>query len=122
MIFMPTYKDEERGTWFCKFNYTDWTGKIKQKLKRGFKTQKESKAFERDFLSKSSASPDMSFESLVELYMEDSKSRVKPTSYSTKNYVIKSKILSRYLLGLKSKFFAGYLHSYSFLQAGLPLL
>lgn len=90
---MPVYKDEERGTWYVKFNYTDWNGAIKQKLKRGFKKQSEAKAFEREFLSKSNSSPGMSFESLVELYMEDSKSRVKPTSYTTKDYVIKFKIL-----------------------------
>lgn len=90
---MPTYKDEKRGTWYAKFNYTDWTGNIKQKLKRGFKTQKEAKAFEREFLEKSQASPDMTFGALVELYMEDCKSRLKPTTYENKEYVIGLKVL-----------------------------
>jgi len=90
---MPVYKDEERGTWYAKFNYTDWTGSIKQKLKRGFKTQKEAKAFERDFLAKTHASPEMAFGHLVELYMEDCKSRLKPTTYENKEYVINLKVL-----------------------------
>lgn len=90
---MPTYKDEERGTWYCSFYYTDWMGKKKKKKKEGFKKQSEAKAFEREFLSKATASPDMAFGSLVELYMEDCKSRVKPTTYSNKEYVINLKVL-----------------------------
>lgn len=90
---MPSYKDEERSTWYCKFYYKDWQGKNRQKKKEGFKTQKEAKAFERDFLNKAHASLDMSFESLVELYMEDSKSRLKPTTYENKEFMINLKIL-----------------------------
>lgn len=90
---MPTYKDEKRGTWYCSFYYTDWMGKKKKKKKEGFKTQRESKAFERDFLEKSQASPDMTFGNLVELYMEDCKSRLKPTTYMNKDYLIKLKVL-----------------------------
>jgi integrase len=90
---MPTYKDEERGTWYCSFYYTDWMGKKKKKKKEGFKKQGDSKAFERDFLSKTQASPDMPFGNLVELYMEDSKSRLKPTTYANKEVLINLKIL-----------------------------
>lgn len=90
---MPVYKDEIRGTWYAKFNYVDWTGSIKQKLKRGFSKQKDAKEFERNFLEKSQASPDMSFGNLYELYMEDCKSRLKPTTYRNKEYVIELKII-----------------------------
>jgi len=90
---MPVYKDEKRGTWYCKFNYKDWTGANKQKMQRGFKTQKEAKAFEREFLSKAHASCDMTFGSLVELYMEDCQSRLKPTTLENKKYVIDLKVL-----------------------------
>lgn len=90
---MPIYKDNERGTWYAKFNYTDWTGSIKQKLKRGFKTQREAKAFEREFLEKSQASPEMKFGTLVDLYMEDCKTRLKPTTYENKGFVINTKVL-----------------------------
>jgi len=90
---MPTYKDEERGSWYCSFYYTDWMGKKKKKKKEGFKKQSEAKAFERDFLSKSQASPDMAFGHLVEIYMEDCKSRLKPTTYANKEYVINLKVL-----------------------------
>ncbi len=90
---MPAYKDKERSTWYCSFYYTDWTGNKKKKLQRGFKTQREAKAFEREFLEKSQASPDMTFGALVELYMEDCKSRLKPTTYENKEYVINLKVL-----------------------------
>lgn len=90
---MPVYKDEKRGTWYAKFNYTDWTGENKQKLKRGFKTQREAKAYERDFMERSQASPDMTFGNLVQLYMEDCKSRLKPTTYSGKEFLINTKLL-----------------------------
>lgn len=90
---MPVYKDEKRETWYCSFYYTDWTGKKKKKKKEGFKRQKDAKDFERDFLSKNNTSPDMSFGSLVEIYMEDSKSRLKPTTYGNKEFIINSKLL-----------------------------
>ena len=47
---MPVYKDEQRGTFFCSFSYTDWTGEKKKKTKRGFKLKREAQAFERSFL------------------------------------------------------------------------
>ena len=47
---MPTYKDEKTGSWYCKFYYTDWQGNKKQKLKRGFKLQRDAKDWERKFL------------------------------------------------------------------------
>ena len=29
---MAVYKDEERGTWYTSFYYTDWTGARKRKF------------------------------------------------------------------------------------------
>lgn len=90
---MPAYKDESRGTWYCSFYYTDWTGKKKKKKKEGFKKQSEAKDFERDFLSRSQSSPEMTFGNLVHIYMEDAETRLKPTTYANKQYVINLKIL-----------------------------
>ena len=56
---MPTYKDEKTGSWYCKFYYTDWTGKKKQKLKRGFKLQRDAKDWERLFLEQFANAPDI---------------------------------------------------------------
>ena len=88
MIFMPAYKDEKTGKWFCKFYYTDWQGNNRQKWKRGFATKKEALAFEREFLEKQSANPDMTFQSLYELYMEDMTARLKQSTILTKKHPI----------------------------------
>lgn len=37
---MPAYFNETNKSWYAKFDYTDWQGTHKQKLKRGF-TQKK---------------------------------------------------------------------------------
>ena len=61
---MPQYKDEERGSWYCKFSYQDWTGQRRQKLKRGFPTKREAAAWERSFLEKQQGTPDMALKRL----------------------------------------------------------
>ncbi|RGT75125.1 site-specific integrase [Ruminococcus sp. AF18-22] len=81
---MGIYKDESRGTWYVKTYYTDWTGQKKQKLKRGFKLQREAKEWERDFLLKQAAQPSMPFRALSELYLEDKKAHTKLITYETK--------------------------------------
>lgn len=77
---MPAYKDEKTGKWFAKFYYTNWQGIKKQKWKRGFATKKEALGFERDFLEKQSANPDMTFQNLYEIYMEDMAARLKQST------------------------------------------
>jgi integrase len=89
---MPTYKDEDRGTWYTSFYYTDWMGNRKKKKKEGFKRQKDAQTWERNFLSKQQGSPDMTFNSLVELYLEDCKSRLKPTTLENKTYIFGNRI------------------------------
>lgn len=89
---MPVYKDKIKGTWFTKFNYKDWKGQTKQKKKEGFKTQREAKAFERDFLNKAKADSDILFSNLLEYYYEDSKTRLKPTTMDNKKYIVDDKI------------------------------
>lgn len=85
---MPAYKDEKTGAWYCKFYYTDWTGTRRQKMKRGFKLQREAKDWERSFLEKQSGSPDMTFQALYDLYLEDIRSRLKEsTIYSITHYM-----------------------------------
>lgn len=81
---MPAYKDEKTGKWFAKFYYTNWQGIKKQKWKRGFATKKEALGFERDFLEQQSANPDMTFQNLYEIYMEDMAARLKQSTLLTK--------------------------------------
>lgn len=43
---MTVYKDEKQGTWYTIFRYADWTGKKKQKMKRGFRTKRDALAYD----------------------------------------------------------------------------
>ncbi len=72
---------------------TDWTGAKKQICKRGFKTQKEAKEYERSFLNQQSNTSDILFSSLVDNYLEDMSHRLKPTTMESKRFIIKRKLL-----------------------------
>jgi len=90
---MPAYKDEARKTWYCKFSYTDWTGKQRQKLKRGFPSKKEAAAWERNFLERQQGSPDMTFGTLCALYVEDITLHIRASTVKGKTGRIKNHIL-----------------------------
>lgn len=90
---MPVYKDKKRGTWYCQFYYQDWTGTTKQKRKRGFSTQREAKEWKRNFMSTLQVNADITFSALVENYMEDLATRLKPTTMETKRSLIETKLL-----------------------------
>ena len=77
---MPSYYDEKTKTWFCKFYYTDYTGCSHQKKKRGFKLQREAKEWERSFLEHQQGSPDITFQTLYDNYIEDIKHRLKEST------------------------------------------
>ena len=83
---MHAYKDEKRGTWYVQFYYTNWKGKYKKKKKkkRGSKRKKAADDFEREFLLKESGNPNMTFETLVELYYADATHRVRNSTKGTK--------------------------------------
>lgn len=48
--YMNLTKDKKLGTWLVQFYYTDWQGKKKKKLKRGFRTKAEATQWAMDFL------------------------------------------------------------------------
>lgn len=90
---MPAYKDKKRGTWYANFYYVDWTGERKHKCKRGFKTQREAKEYERIFLNQERNDSDILFSNFIENYLEDMDSRLKPTTMDNKRYIIEKKLL-----------------------------
>ena len=81
---MAVYKDNDRGTWYCKFYYTNWQGEKKQKLKRGFKLQRDAKDWERKFLEQFAKNPDITFESLYEKYKAYITPRIRESSAITR--------------------------------------
>jgi hypothetical protein len=90
---LPIFKNSQRGTWFCKFYYTDWAGNRNQKKKEGFQTKREAQEWERNFLNRCSIDSDITFENFYVKYMEHCKARLKPTTYGNKINIIETKIL-----------------------------
>ena len=89
---MAAFKNEDNGTWYVIFRYTDWKGERKQKCKRGFKTKAKALEWEREFLQQKQSDVDMTFESFVELYTKDIQPRLKENTWLTKESIIRNKI------------------------------
>ena len=85
---MAVFKDGYTGTWCCKFRYKEWNGTVKQHKKCGFKTQREAKEYERKYVDKMTGSSEITFEGLVENYLEDFKARYRITTYDMKKHLI----------------------------------
>lgn len=92
-VYMSVYKDKKQGTWYVSFRYVDWTGKKKQKLKRGFRTKKEAQEYEVEFKRKASADMDMELGSFVEIYFEDKKNELKQNSIRNKKHMITAHVI-----------------------------
>lgn len=90
---MPVYKNNETGTWYVMTRYLDWKGDHKQKCKRGFKTKREAKEWERVFQLQTSADMSMTFENFYELYERDMRPRLKENSWLTKQNIVATKIM-----------------------------
>lgn len=90
---MPAYKDDSTGTWYCKFYYTNWQGEKKQKLKRGFKLQREAKDWERFFLEQYAKNPDITFETLYNKYLKFKENRVRASTFESQCNAIELHIL-----------------------------
>jgi integrase len=84
---MPAYKDEERGTWYALFYYTDWTGAKRRKKKRGFERKRDALEWEREFLKTASGSPNMTFASLLAIYNDDMAERLRKSTISSKKWL-----------------------------------
>lgn len=89
---MSATKDVKSGKWISRFYYTDYEGNKKQAFKRGFLTKKEALEYEREFLAKAEFQVTMSFNQLVELYLDDIRHRIKETTFNLRKTVINKRI------------------------------
>ena len=90
---MPAYKDDERGTWFVKFQYKNWKDEKKWITKRGFKTKREALQWEKEYRLKQQGSIEMSFEDFVNVYREDRAPRLKESTAVMKDNIIDTKLV-----------------------------
>ena len=90
---MSVTKDGDTGRWMSQIRVTDWTGNVVHKKKRGFATKREAQKWEQEFISQSTGSIGMSFESFIEIYFRDMEERLKASTLESKKWMINSKIL-----------------------------
>ena len=90
---MAVYKEPKTNTWRVIYRYTDWNGERKQSQKRGFQTKREGQSWEREQLNKLGSDLDMTFRSFVEHYEEDRRSRIKDSTWESKEHIIRTKLL-----------------------------
>lgn len=82
-----------KTSWYTSFTYTDWKGEKQRKKKSGFERRKDAEEYEQKFLEKIKATPEMSFATLVDLYVEDSADHNRISTMNTKLKIIKRYIL-----------------------------
>ena len=90
---MPAYKDEQRGTWYASFYYTDWDGRRRLKKKRGFERKKDALEFEREFKASKDGKISMTLESLYQIYREDMLHRLRASTMDVKDSIFHKHIL-----------------------------
>lgn len=90
---MSVAKMKDGKRWYVYVRYKDWSGEVKQHKKEGFERRADAKEYEKQFLEQRTGSSDMSVQSLYNLYMEDCKTRLKPTTYASKDTLFHKHIL-----------------------------
>ena len=92
---MSVFKDNwngYQGKWRVQVRYVDWQGNKKVFDKRGFNSKREAKEFEIEFIAKKSKDINMSFGSFIDIYLDDIKPHIKPTTLETKETIIETHI------------------------------
>lgn len=90
---MSVYKDEQHGTWYCKFSYTDWCGKIRWTTKRGFSGKRAAREFEESYKRDAQSAPKMTVEQLFPKYLEDRKLHLKKSSVMNIEFLLRVYVL-----------------------------
>lgn len=90
---MSVSKDPECGTFYIQCRHKDRTGERKKKTKRSFKTEKEARKWEYEFLKRMEGAPTMLFSEFYRVYAEDVKPRLRRNTWESKAHMIGTKIL-----------------------------
>ena len=90
---MSTQKDPKTGKWNVQYWYTDWTGKRKHSVKRGFNTKRDADEWLSSFQNRKGSKLNISFGDFVEIYFEDMEVRLRKSTILSKRYLFNSKIL-----------------------------
>ena len=90
---MSVQKMKNGKSWYVYIRYKDWAGKTVQHKKEGFTKKADAKEYEQEFLAKLNGSSDLTVKSLWELYIEDCKARLKPTTMANKEWLFTHHVL-----------------------------
>ena len=86
-------KRDSNGTWHIQFRYKDWTGTLRKSSRKGFATKKEAEEWLSNFLMQQSSDPSMPLKDFWEIYKADMGKRLKETTMTNKEYLVRDKIL-----------------------------
>ena len=90
---MPVSKNPKTDKWDVSLNYKDAFGFYKHTTKRGFLLKREAEQYEHDFFAGLSNNPTITFEQLVDQYIEYCYSRRKKNTVYNKQCIIRKHIL-----------------------------
>lgn len=90
---MRAKKDPKTGKWYIRFRYTDWQGKRRETMKRGFETKREAEEWLRTFLAEQKADLNITFADFTEMYFKSISPRLRENTLRTKHYIIDLKIM-----------------------------
>lgn len=90
---MSIQKDPKTGKWNVQYRYTDWTGKRRHSVKRGFNTKREADEWLSSFMNKKGTKLNIPFGEFTEIYFEDMSVRLRKTTIQSKRYLFDTKIL-----------------------------
>lgn len=90
---MSVTKYGTNNRWMSQIRVTDWKGNTIHKKKRGFLTKKEALQWERETMNQASGSLGMMFHDFVALYFADMENRLKPSTISSKRFLVELKIM-----------------------------
>lgn len=93
---MPVYKTTSKDgiiTYYVQFYYKDFSGKLRHKKKRGFEKRSDAKAWEEEYKRRAANAPDMTFQSMYDIYIDDCRKHLKPVTVKNKEFIFRQKIL-----------------------------
>ena len=90
---MRAKKDAKTGKWYIRFRYTDWQGKRRESMKRGFETKHDAEEWLRTFLSEQKADLNITFADFTQMYFNGISPRLRENTLRTKHYIVDLKIL-----------------------------
>ncbi|MCR5481844.1 MAG: site-specific integrase [Clostridia bacterium] len=90
---MAAYYNQKTKKWGANFSYRDFENNSRKKMKRGFKTEEDALAWEKSYKEHCKKDMSKSFGEFYKNYESDIRPRIKESTWRTKEYVVKYKIL-----------------------------